>query len=105
MVSEGVLIAVVASSTSLVGVIITAILAPLLLRINRHVKVAAGAAVSANEQVTNDHSTNLRVESDERHHENISRIGKLEELAETTAKAVLRIERHLGITPHNKETP
>lgn len=47
-------------------------------------------AKASKEQLVNSHATNMREEQDERHQENIGRLGRLEH-------SVHKIEEHLGI--------
>lgn len=75
-------------------------------------------------QVENDHSTNLREENDERHHENSSRGERLEQKVDTIFELVAGLQKGQGrlydlivgntnriddiehtINPHEQETP
>lgn len=76
--SEGVLIALIAAMAAMYAATL-----PLLISTRKHAR-------QANYQVTNNHEKNLRDENDERHHENVSRLTRLEQLVEA-------IFDHLGL--------
>lgn len=63
---------------------------PLLLSARKHAK-------SANEQVTNAHTVNLRDDMDEKHSDNRSRLTLVERRVGNVERGVVRIQEHLGI--------
>lgn len=89
MLDREILIAVIAALSAVLVALIGVGL-PLLASARKHAK-------QANEQVTNDHPTNLRVEQDERHTANVSRLGRLERKVTDQGKSIGKIAAHLGI--------
>jgi hypothetical protein len=66
------------------------ILIPLVFSARKHAK-------SANDQVTNSHTVNLRDDLDGKHSANSSRFGRLESRVGGIERGMGRIEDHLGI--------
>lgn len=73
------------------------VIIPLLVSNRRHAKVGAERATIAAEQLANDHEPNFRVENDQRHAENVGRLGSLETAVKGLHYSVRKIEDHLGI--------
>ena len=65
-------VAIIAAMAVIIAALIAAVF-PVLFSIRRHAKVTR-------EEVTNDHDTNLRVEADERHAQNVKAIASLRRL-------------------------
>jgi hypothetical protein len=97
MLDTEVLVAIIAANSAVLVALIGVGL-PMLVSARKHAK-------QANEQVTNDHATNLRVESDERHSENASRLGRLERKVTDQGRAIGKIATHLGIEDTIPNTP
>ncbi len=79
------MIALIGGLVAMYGVTI-----PLLISARRHAK-------SANEQVTNAHTTNLRDDMDTKHTDNRGRLARVESRMGGVERGVRRIEDHLGI--------
>lgn len=87
--SDQLLVAIITGLVAIIVALVTVGL-PMLTSARKHAK-------QANEQVTNNHKTNLRDEQDARHNANTSRLGALEAGQRQLVRAVGRIEDHLGI--------
>lgn len=84
---------------------------PLLLSIRKHAREGARSAASANEQVTNSHSTNLREENDSRHAESMGRFDSIDarlDVLENLPTIVEETTQQKRVRPRSfapKETP
>lgn len=85
--SEDSITAIFSAAMGALAIVIAAAL-PLLISTHRRVKQSAEDSAATREQVTNDHTTNLRVESDERHAEVMEILG-------LTGKAIERNTRRI----------
>lgn len=98
--TEGVAVAII-SALSLVLVTLITVLVPLAFSTRRHSRTAATQSAQANEQVSNDHKTNFRVEADERHEQNTQAIAEVKRAVVSQGRAhsrrFTRIEKRLGV--------
>lgn len=78
---------------------------PLLISARRHAKSANVSATAANEQVTNEHTTNLRDDMDSKHVDNRGRLSQVERRIGGVERGVQRIEDHLGIERTQPRAP